>query len=59
MIEKWLNLKKASLYTGIGIRGLRRAIYAGNLTCWKPTGICLLAREELDRFVEAGKVSIR
>ena len=57
--EKWFDLERASIYTGLSTRTLRRAINKGTLTHSKTTGKILFRREWLDRFLIYGRTRLK
>lgn len=57
--ETWLDLERASHYSGLSIRTLRRAVKSGNLTHSKTTGKILFRREWIDGFLIYGKPRLK
>ena len=50
----WIDIKKASLYTGLGISTLRKKVRIGSLKASSYRGKILFRKEDLDRWLSNG-----
>lgn len=56
-VEKvWLNIKEAAYYLGVSQRTMRDYKDSALISFYKPAGVILFSKKDLDRFVEKGKV---
>ena len=49
--QGWIDIKKASLYTGLGISTLRKKVRIGSLKASAYRGKMLFRKEDLDKWL--------
>ncbi len=56
-LQHWMSTKEAATYLGVNLRTLYRFIDAGELTAYKFGRVIRLKEGDLDRFVEAARIT--
>ena len=56
--KEWMNIREASIYTGLGVQKLRDVTATGDIPAYKPGRDLLYKKSDLDEWIEQSKMDI-